>query len=339
MERQGREAGGARFGPRAAPGNVCHDRAVGAIVKAISYEEFGAADGLAMIERDAPHRGPDTLVVEVRAAGLNPVDYKIREGHLQGLIDVDLPAVPGWDVAGIVTEVGLDTPEFSVGDEIFAYARADTVRHGTLAQFAPVPVRTAAHKPQSLSFAEAAAVPLTGLTALQTLRRAGVGEGETVLIHGAAGGVGSFGVQIARLMGAHVVGTASAANHDYLCDLGAEPVEYGENVVEQASAHAPQGFDHIVDFAGGHSLDSATSLLKPTGVVSSIADPRARTEFGGHYIWVRPDADDLAHLARWVDGGDLHVEVARTYPLERAADAYRDLEGGHTRGKIVVTVP
>ncbi|WP_084101789.1 NADP-dependent oxidoreductase [Demequina sp. NBRC 110051] len=307
-------------------------------MRAIAYASYGDLDVLDLTEVPDPHPGPDTMVVEVHAAAINPVDAYLRAGHLDGLLDAHFPVVPGWDVAGVVTHTGLDTPEFSVGDEVYAYARKDVVSGGTLADKVAVPVRTAALKPRSLSFAEAAAVPLTGLTALQTLRRAGVSEGDKVLIHGAAGGVGTFGVQIAAHLGAHVVGTASAANHDYLCDLGAEPVEYGEHLIEHASVYAPEGFDRIIDFAGGASLDSAAALLSPTGTVASIADPRAATELGGHYVWVRPDSADLATLGRLIDDGHVRVEVAASFPLEQTADAYRALASGHTRGKIVVTV-
>ena len=237
-----------------------------------------------------------------------------------------------------VEQTGLDTPEFAVGDAVLAYARADVVQHGSLAEFMPVPVRTATTKPEGLSFTDAAALPLTGLTALQTLERLAVGEGDTVLIHGAAGGVGSFGVQLARLRGATVVGTASPRNHDYLRNLGATPIPYGDEPVAAALEVAPDGFDVIIDFAGGTSLDATPELLAEGGRVASIADARARTEFGGHYIWVRPDADQLAELARLTAAGDLRVEIAATYALDEGAAAYAQLEEGHTRGKIVVTI-
>jgi NADPH:quinone reductase-like Zn-dependent oxidoreductase len=307
-------------------------------MKALEYSDFGGNDRFQLVERQDPHIGPDTLVVRVVAAGINPVDYKVREGYLRGVIDTQLPAVPGWDVAGIVEKTGLDTSEFAVGDAVLAYARADVVQHGSLAEYMPVPVRTATHKPEGVSFEQAAALPLTGLTALQSLERAGVRAGQTVLIHGAAGGVGSFGVQLAVLRGARVIGTASAANHDYVRSLGAEPVAYGDGLVEAALALAPSGFDVIVDYAGGTSLDSVPDLLASEGTVVSIADPRARTEFGGHYVWVRPDASQLADLAALVADGSLRVEIAATYPLDEAAAAYAALEEGHTRGKIVVTV-
>lgn len=307
-------------------------------MKALVYSEFGGADRFEITDRELPHIGPDTLLVRVVAAGINPVDYKVREGYLRGLIDTQLPAVPGWDVAGIVEQTGLDTPEFAVGDAVLAYARADVVQHGSVAEYLPVPVRTATAKPEGLSFEKAAALPLTGLTALQTIERTGVREGQTVLIHGAAGGVGSFGVQLARLRGARVVGTASAANHDYLRELGAEPIEYGDGLVDAARALAPEGYDVIIDYAGGTSLNSVPELLAEGGTVISIADARARTEFGGQYAWVRPDAAQLGELAQLAADGTLRVEIAATYPLDEAAAAFTELEQGHTRGKIVVTV-
>ncbi|MDF2920935.1 MAG: alcohol dehydrogenase [Microbacterium sp.] len=265
-------------------------------MKALTYNEFGGNDRFEITDREMPHIGPDTLVVRVVAAGLNPVDYKVREGYLQGLLDVQLPAVPGWDVAGVVEKVGLDTPEFQVGDPVLAYARADVVSGGSVAEYMAVP------------------------------------------IHGAAGGVGSFGVQLARLRGARVIGTASERNHDYLRELGAEPVVYGDGLADRVREVAPEGVDVVLDFAGGSSLDSTNDLLREGGVVTSIADPRAASEFGGNYIWVRPDAAQLAELARLAADGSLRVEVAETFPLDDAAAAYARLEEGHTRGKIVVTV-
>lgn len=307
-------------------------------MRAITYDGYGSADALTLADIPEPHVGPDTMIVEVKAAGINPVDYKIREGYLEGLLDTRFPVVPGWDVSGIVVEPGLDTPEFAVGDEVYAYARGDLVSGGTLAERVAVPVRTAAHKPASISHEKAAAVPLAGLTALQSLRRAGVTRGSTVLIHGASGGVGTFGLQVGHHLGADVVGTASPRNHNHVCDLGATHLEYGEGLVERALEARPHGYDAILDFAGGSSLDGTGALLAPDGVVVSIADPRARTEFGGHSLWVRPDSADLAELADLIDDGHMRVVLAGTYPLERAANAYRELEGGHVRGKIVVTV-
>ncbi|MCG7284593.1 NADP-dependent oxidoreductase [Cellulomonas sp. ACRRI] len=307
-------------------------------MRAVVYEEFGGADVLRVEDRPEPHIGADAVVVKVAAASLNPVDYKIREGYLRGLMDVHFPAIPAWDVSGTVVKAGLDTPELQVGDEVLAYARKDVVQDGTLAEYVAVPVRTAAKKPAGLSFEQAAALPLAGLTALQSIRRAGLTEGQTVLVHAAAGGVGSIAVQLAVHAGARVVGTASPGNHDYLRSLGAEPVAYGDGLVEAARAAAPDGFDVVLDYVGGQAIETATALLRPGGTIASITDARARDELGGQYVWVRPDSADLAHLADLAARGVVTVEIAATYPLEQAAEAYRALETGHTRGKIVVTV-
>jgi len=307
-------------------------------MRAVVYEEFGGADVLRVVDRPDPHIGADAVVVKVAAASLNPVDYKIREGYLRGLMDVFFPAVPGWDVSGTVVKAGLDTPELQVGDEVLAYVRKDVVQDGTLAEYVAVPVRTAAKKPAGLSFEEAAALPLAGLTALQSIRRAGLTEGSTVLVHAAAGGVGSVAVQLAVHAGARVVGTASAGNHDYLRSLGAEPVAYGDGLVEAARGLVPDGFDVILDYVGGQAIETAPALLRPGGTIASITDARARDELGGQYVWVRPDSADLAELADLAARGVVKVEIAGTYPLEEAAEAYRALETGHTRGKIVVTV-
>ncbi|VTR75748.1 Narbonolide/10-deoxymethynolide synthase PikA2, modules 3 and 4 [Cellulomonas hominis] len=307
-------------------------------MKAVVYEKFGGAEVLQVVERPEPHIGPDTVLVKVVAVGLNPVDYKVREGYLQGLIDTHLPAVPAWDVAGVVVKPGLDTPEFEAGDEILAYARKDVVSDGTLAEYVSVPVRTAAKKPAGLSFEAAAGLPLAGLTALQTVRRSGLGEGSTVLVHAAAGGVGSIAVQLAVHAGARVVGTASEGNHAYLRELGAEPVAYGDGLVEAARAVAPGGFDVILDYVGGQAIDTAPDLLAPGGTIVSITDARARDELGGQYVWVRPDPAGLAELADLAARGVVQVEVSQTFDLDHAADAFRALETGHTRGKIVVTV-
>ncbi len=305
-------------------------------MRALHYDEFGGIDKFTVGELPDPHIGPDTMLVKVVAAGINPVDYKLREGYLNGLIDTVFPIVPGWDVAGIVVRPGLDTPEYAVGDEVVAYARADVVHGGTIAELAPVPVRTATHKPASVSFEDAAALPLAGLTALQSVRRSGLKAGDTVLVHAAAGGVGAFATQLAVLAGARVIGTAGPANHDFLRSLGAEPVPYGDDLVAAAKALVPDGFDVVLDYVGGAAMDATRELVKPGASVVSITDGRAASEFGGQAIWVRPSSDDLAELVALVADGKLAVTIAEVFDLDHAVDAYRLLETGHTRGKIVV---
>jgi NADPH2:quinone reductase len=307
-------------------------------MRAITYSRHGDADVLELTEQPDPKVGPDSVLVRVRAASVNPVDWKARQGHLDRIMDVQLPVVPGWDVAVVVERAGLDTPELAPGDEVFGYVRKDWLHGGTFAELVAAPVRTLARKPASLSFEEAAAVPLAGLTALQTVRRTGVRAGQTVLVHAASGGVGGFAVQIARAAGARVIGTASAANHEHLRGRGVEPVEYGEGLVERVRALAPGGVDVILHYGGADGVAQAPELLAPGGTIASILDARARDELGGHYVWVRPDAEGLAELGRMIDAGQVEVDVAAVLDLADAREAHRLSETGHVRGKVVVRV-
>ncbi len=305
-------------------------------MRAMTYSRYGGPEVLELTEVPRPKVGPGELLVRVRSASVNPVDWKLVRGGLDALMDVRFPATPGWDVAGVVEQVGIDAPEFAVGDEVVAYARKDYVHGGTYAELVNVPVRTAARKPPSMSWDEAAGLPLAGLTAFQVLTRLGVSEGDTVLVHGAAGGVGSLGVQIAVASGARVIGTASAANRDRLRALGAEPVEYGDGLAHRVRAIAPDGVDVVADFVGG-VLDVTTAVLAEGGRHASIADASVQ-EAGGTWMWVRPDAADLAALGELVEAGRLRVDVARTFPLEQVADAFALSQEGHVAGKVVVRV-
>lgn len=305
-------------------------------MKAITYAQYGEPDVLSVSELPDPKVGPAEVRIAVRAASVNPVDWKIMQGHLDPALTVDFPVVPGWDVAGVVEAVGFDVTEVAVGDEIMAYARKDWVQQGSFAEQMTVPVRTLARKPASLSWEQAASLPLAGLTAYQTLTRLGVDEDSIVLIHAASGGVGSFAVQIARSLGARVIGTASERNHDRLRELGAEPVTYGEGLADRVRALAPEGVSVVVDYVGG-VLGDTLAVLAEGGRHGSIADPSVAGK-GGAYMWVRPDAEDLAQLARMADEGRLRIDVARTFPLEEAADAFRASMSGDAGGKIALTV-
>ncbi|MCX5344577.1 NADP-dependent oxidoreductase [Streptomyces atratus] len=308
-------------------------------MKAISYSSYGGADVLEYGERPDPKVGPDTVLVKVRAAAVNPVDWKAREGYLDAGLQAVFPVIPGWDVSGVVVQPGVAVDEFAVGDEVIGYVREDFLCRGTFAEYVAAPVRTLARKPLSLSFEEAAGLPLAGLTAYQVLHRTlKIQDGETVLVHAAAGGVGSLAVQIARHAGARVIGTASEPNHEHVRQLGGEPVAYGDGLVDRLRALAPDGVDAAFDTVGGEALRASAEVLKPEGRLASIADGEVFS-YGGRYAFVRPDAKDLAHLAELAEQGTVTVHVDRVFPLERAADAYRLNEQGRTRGKIVVTVP
>lgn len=307
-------------------------------MRAITYDRYGGSDVLQLTDLPEPRLGPDSVLVRVRAAGVNPVDWKLRAGYLDGMLDVQFPVVPGWDVAGVVERVGQDATEYKVGDEVYGYVRRDWVHGGTTAELVAAPVRTLARKPASLTFEEAAAVPLAGLTAYQSIERAGVRAGQTVLVHAAAGGVGQFAVQILRARGARVVGTASARNHEHLRALGAEPVEYGDGLVERVRALAPDGVDVVLDYGTDDLVASTRALLVEGGAVASIVDGAARSELGGHLVWVRPSSPDLEALGRLIDDGQVRVDVAQVFDLADTAAAHDLVAGGHVRGKVVVRV-
>jgi NADPH:quinone reductase-like Zn-dependent oxidoreductase len=307
-------------------------------MKAISYARYGGPEVLEYGEVRDPRVGPDSVLVKVRAAGVNPVDWKCREGHLDALLEPVFPVVPGWDGAGVVVHPGAAVTEFAVGDEVIGYCREDFLSRGTFAEYVAAPVRALARKPRNLSFAAAAGLPLTGLTAYQVLTRAlEVKRGETVLVHAAAGGVGSLAVQLGRHLGARMLGTASEHNHAYVRELGGEPLTYGEGLAERVRGLAPEGVDAVFDTVGGDTLRVSANLLAPEGRLTSIADPDV-VAYGGRYSFVRPDPRDLRQLTELVEQGVVTVHVSETFPLERAADAYRRNQEGRTRGKIVVTV-
>ncbi|MEV5085914.1 NADP-dependent oxidoreductase [Streptomyces sp. NPDC056159] len=306
-------------------------------MRAMIVNRYGGPEVLELAEVDDPKVGPDSVLVRVKAVGVNPVDWKIVAGYLDPIMYVHFPLVPGWDVAGVVEAVGLDAPEFSVGDEVFGYVRKDEVQHGTYAELVAAPLRTLAHKPASLSWQQAAGVPLTGLTAWQSLARVRVTERDTVLVHAASGGVGTFAVQIAVAQGARVIGTASERNHDFLRSLGAEPVTYGEGLADRVRQVAPEGIDAAADYVGGDAVAVSQELLKDRSRVASIVDAEV-TQRGGHHVWARPDSTDLAELARLADAGKLSVHVQQALPLADAAEAFRLSKSGRTRGKIVLEV-
>lgn len=304
-------------------------------MRAVVYPEY-SSDGnvLEVRELPTPKLFPGSVLVEVRAAGVNPVDWKAMAGGLDGLIDAAFPVIPGWDVAGVVIGVGMDTPEFQIGDEVIANARKDVLGAGSFAEQMAIPAHMVARKPASLTWEQAAGLPLAGGTALRTLDALELTAGQTLLIHAAAGGVGGFAVQIAHARGVRVLGTASERNHAYLRELGAEPLRYGDGLADRVRELAPDGVDAVADFVGGQ-LDVTLSVLKPGGRHASVADGGVEAK-GGRLIWVRPEGAETARLATLADEGHLTVEVAGTYGLDQVAEAFKISQGGHLRGKLIV---
>lgn len=306
-------------------------------MKAITLQHYGQPEDLKLVEHPDPKVAPGEVLIRVQAAGVNPVDWKLGAGYLDPLMETHFPLIPGWDVSGVVERVGPDVAEFVPGDEVYGYVRKDSVQLGAYAELVSAHVRMLARKPASLTWEQAAGVPLAGLTAYQSIKRVGVREGETVLVHAAAGGVGMFGAQIAAALGARVIGTASERNHDFVRQLGAEPVSYGEGLADRIRELAPDGVDAALDFVGGDAVDVSQEVLKQRDRVVSIADQDALAK-GAHLLWVRPDPADLTVLAELADAGRLAVHVERVLPLAEAAEAWRISREGRVRGKLVLSV-
>ncbi|MFE7630823.1 NADP-dependent oxidoreductase [Kocuria sp. NPDC057446] len=303
-------------------------------MKALTYARYGGPEVLELTDLPEPKVPPGWVLVRVRSAAINPVDWRIMSGGLDPLMEVQFPVVPGWDVSGVVESVGIDVPEWAPGDEVISYARTDWVHGGTMAEYVALPSRLLAPKPPSVDWDRAASLPLAGLTAYQVLGRLEVAADQTVLVHNASGGVGGYAVQLAVARGARVIGTASEANHDYLRSLGAEPVVYGEGLPERVRELAPEGVDVVVDLVGG-VVEQTLAVLKDGGRHASVADDAVEAH-GGTWMWVRPSAEDLTELGRLVDRGVLRIELARSVPLTEAVEAYRLSQEGHVRGKIAV---
>ncbi|MET9661211.1 NADP-dependent oxidoreductase [Streptomyces sp. NPDC006510] len=300
--------------------------------RAVEFTEYGGPEVLRVVDREVPGPGPGQVLVEVRAAGVNPLDWQLRSGAVAAMMPVEFPSVPGGDVAGVVAEVGADVTDFAVGDEVFG-----SIGSGSYAEFALAPAAQLARKPEGVSWEVAAGLPVAVNTAYQVLTDLGVKSGETLVVDGAAGGVGSVAVQIARHLGATVIGTAGEHNHAYLRSLGAEPVTYGEGFAERARAVAVKGVDAAFDAAGKGSLPALVELTGGPERVVTIADHRA-AEHGVRFVFAGPDTirERLEQAAALVESGGLGLSVSQTYSLSQAADAHRESAAGHVRGKLII---
>ncbi|GAA2358854.1 NADP-dependent oxidoreductase [Dactylosporangium salmoneum] len=301
-------------------------------MKAIRFDTFGGPEVLHVAEVPVPDPGPRQVRIRVRASGVNPVDSTIRSGAMQAIIPTTLPAIPGIDVAGVVDAVGEDVTDVAVGEPVLGWADAPA---GSYAEYALA--SRIAHIPAGLSFADAATLPTAGETAERGLDLLGVRAGETVLIHGASGSVGTIAVQLAVARGATVIGTASEENQDYVRSLGAIPMLYGEGLVERVRASGRQ-VDAVFDVAGKGALHDSIVLRGGTDRIITIADPAA-AELGVTFSAGTPkdwSTGDLAALAELAARGRLTTAVAGTYPLERAAEVQRLSQGSHVHGKLVL---
>ena len=300
-------------------------------MQAIRYSEYGPPEVLELVEVQAPQPGPGQVRIAVRAAGVNGIDWKIRSGAMREQIRLSLPAGTGNDAAGLVDAVGEGVEDVRVGDAVFGSGRWTLAEFAVLSAWCPVP--------DGLSLVEAAGYPIPVETAVRILGEVGVQPGETLLVSGAAGGVGSAVVQIARERGVTVIGTASASNHDYLTSLGAIPTSYGDGLAGRVRALAPGGVDAALDIAGSGVIPELIELTGDPAKVLSIADFSA-PEHGAKvsYQSVDPPAA-FAEAARLFTAGRFRLAVERTFPLADAAAAHAAAQAGHVAGRLVVTVP
>jgi NADPH2:quinone reductase len=313
-------------------------------MRAMAIEEFGGPDRVKpmTLSRPKPTRGQ--ILIRVVAAGVNPVDWKIRDGLLRDALPHAFPIILGWDVAGIVDELGEGASRFRKGDKVWAYARKPVIQWGTWAEFVAVPETSASILPPRLLFEEAASVPLAALTAHQGLAKAGVRSGETVLVHAAAGGVGHFAVQLARNLGAKVYGTAGTSNQEFVLGLGADgALDYTrEDFREALRRFSPEGVHVVLDCVGGDALVRSFDVLRPGGRVVSIVDPQvgahAPAGFRADYVFVEPSGDQLEALAGLFPRQKLRTHVSKIYPLREAAQALTESQAGHVRGKLVLAL-
>jgi NADPH:quinone reductase-like Zn-dependent oxidoreductase len=302
-------------------------------MKAVMFDTFGGPEVLHLADVPVPDPGPGQVRIKVQASGVNPVDSSIRSGVMQAVFPTALPAIPGIDVAGVVDAVGEQVTDVAVGDPVVGWADRPA---GSYAEYALA--SQVARIPAGLSFASAVTLPTAGEAAERGLDLLGVRAGDTVVIHGASGSVGTIAVQLAVARGATVIGTASEDNQDYVRSLGAIPVLYGEGLVDRVRAWSQQ-VDAVLDVAGQGALPDSIVLRGGTGRIITISNPAA-ANLGVTFSAGTPKDWSTRDLAGWAElaaRGDLTTTVAGTYPLERAADAQRVSQAGHVRGKLVLT--
>jgi NADPH:quinone reductase-like Zn-dependent oxidoreductase len=308
-------------------------------MKAVRIHNYGGPEVLRYEDAPRPQVGQGEVLVRVHAAGVNPADWKVREGHLKQLVQHKFPLILGWDLSGVIEEVGPGVSNFKKCDEVFS--KPDTSRDGDYADYIVVRESEVALKPKSLHHVYAAAVPLAGLTAWQALFDfAQLKAGQRVLIHGGSGGVGHFAVQLAKWKGTYVIATASTRNQRFLRDIGVDqPIDYTTERFEQVA----EDVDVVLDTIGGDTQERSWKVLKQGGVLASIVQPpddeKARKfSVRSAFVWSQPNGKQLAHIAALIDSGDLKIVLDRILPLSEARRAHELSQNGHARGKIVLRV-
>ncbi len=308
-------------------------------MKAVRIHDYGAQTELVYGDAPLPEIGIDDVLVRVVATSVNPVDWKIREGHLSEMIHYKFPLTLGWDVSGIVEATGVNATRFKVGDAVFS--RPDIKRNGSYSEYIAIREHELAHKPKTISYVEAAALPLVGITAWEALfNTAKLKAGQRILIHAGSGGVGSIAIQLAKNAGAYVIATTSGHNCPLVRSLGAdEVIDYQR----QSFKEAVHGMDVVFDTLGGEVQDSSWSVLKPDGILVSICSKPSeaharRLGVRSAFIFIEPNAAILDELAQLVDSGKLRPIIGAEFAMQDVAKAHALSESGHAVGKIVLYV-
>ncbi len=302
--------------------------------RAVRFDHYGDVDVLDVEEVERPAPGPGEVLVHVRATSINPGEAKIREGLLHDRFPATFPSGEGSDLAGVVEALGDGVDGVAAGDEVIGF----TDERASHAEYVVVPAEHLTLKPAKVPWEVAGALFVAGATAYAAVRAVAAGPDDTVAISGAAGGVGSIAVQLARRAGATVIGIAGEGNHDWLRSVRAIPVAYGDGVADRLRAAAGGTVDAFIDTHGDGYVELAIELGVAPERIDTIADFAGAARFGvkteGNAAGA--SAEVLAELAALIERGELEVPIARTYPLDEVRDAYRELERGHTRGKIVL---
>lgn len=308
-------------------------------MKAIRIHEYGDRSVLRYEDAPIPTLADDDVLVRIVASSINPVDWKVRRGYLASMINYPMPLILGWDFSGVIERVGVAVKQFEPGDEVFA--RPDITRNGTYAEYIAVSASEIARKPRFVSHVQAACLPLAGITAWEVLFTAGqVEAGQTVLIHAAAGGVGSLAVQLAHWKGARVIATCSAANRDLVASLGAdEIIDYRTTAFQDVA----RDVDMVFDTQGGAVQEASWSVLRPGGILVSCSTPPDKAKAAAlglrqAFVFIQPNAAILDQLAALVEGGQLRTIIGAEFALADLALAHELSESGHARGKIAIHV-
>lgn len=315
-------------------------------MRAIIIEDYGGPEKMKLVTLNTPEPQENEVQIKVAYSGMNPVDWKIREGLLKERIPNKFPIILGWEAAGVVSKVGKNVTNHRVGDEVFGYVRKPLIQWGTYAEYVCFDSEHMVNKPENLTLAQAAGIPLNALTAWQAITEVGqVRPHKTILIHAGAGGVGGMAIQFAKHFGATVLTTARQSNHHYVKHLGADiAIDYSKQKFwEAVKENFKEGVDIVLDLVGGQTLEDSYQAVKKGGLLISIVslpnkEKAKEYDIKTDYVFVRPNGEHLSEIAELIKTGKIKAPQIKEYPFGEAATALEEIKKGHTQGKLVLKV-